>query len=119
MTVSMHQLAASSTWWFGPQPRLVWVEMAVGLPKGPCYPDTPLTQTIFFAVLPLKRRAARILFEIVRMFSLFSCLPLACLLIFLLLLMSGNVHPNPGPIFRCVCGKSDVEEKIGAMLHLL
>ena len=37
---------------------------------------------------------------------LFSCpsLALLCLLILLLPLMSGNVHPNPGPIFPCsVC----------------
>ena len=48
------------------------------------------------------------LHDVGRLFSLF---PLSCptsallrLLILLLLLMSGNVHPNPGPIFSCsVC----------------
>ena len=29
---------ATPTWWCGPRPRLVWVEMAVGLPGGPSYP---------------------------------------------------------------------------------
>ena len=46
-------------------------------------------------------------FKIGRLFSLFlfSCPSLALLrLLILLLLMSGNVHPNPGPIFPCsVC----------------
>ena len=53
-----------------------------------------------------RRRAAHSFFKIGRLFSLFSCPSLACLrlLILLLLLMSGNVHPNPGPIFPCsVC----------------
>ena len=39
-----------------------------------------------------------------KLFSLFCCLSLACLLILLLLLMSGSVHPNPVPVFPCsVC----------------
>ena len=55
-----------------------------------------------------RRRAAHSFFKIGRLFSLFlfSCPSLALLrlLILLLLLMSGNVHPNPGPIFPCsVC----------------
>ena len=52
-----------------------------------------------------RRRAAHSFFKIDRLFSLFlfSCPSLALfrLLILLLLLMSGNVHPNPGPIFPC------------------
>ena len=61
-------------------------------------------------MLPLndRRKAARSFFKIGRLFSLFlfSCPSLALLrlLILLLFLMSGNVHPNPGPIFPCsVC----------------
>ena len=65
---------------------------------------------IFSLCCPLndRRRAAHSIYKIGRLFSLFlfSCPTLALLrlLIFLLLLMSGNVHPNPGPIFPCsVC----------------
>ena len=103
----LHQSTAASTWWCGPRPRLGWVEMAVGLPEGPSYPGSPLH---FFAMLPLndRRRAAHSFFKIGRLFSLFlfSCPYLALLrpLILLLLLMSGNFYPNPGPIFPCsVC----------------
>ena len=98
----LHQLTAASTWWCGPQPRLGWVEMAVGLPEGPSYPGH--SPFIFSLCCPLndRRRAAHSIFKIGRLFSLFllSCLTLALLrLILLLLLMSGNVHPNP--IFPC------------------
>ena len=65
---------------------------------------------IFSLCCPLndRRRAAHSIYKIGRLFSLFplSCPTLAFLrlLILLLLLMSGNVHPNPGPIFPCsVC----------------
>ena len=63
---------------------------------------------IFSLCCPLndRRRAAHSFHKIGRLFSLFSCLSLARLRLFilLLLLMSGNVHPNPGPIFPCsVC----------------
>ena len=65
---------------------------------------------IFSLCCPLndRRRSAHSFFKIGRLFSLFlfSCpfLALLRLLILLLLLMSGNVHPNPGPIFPCsVC----------------
>ena len=60
---------------------------------------------IFSLCCPLnnRRRAAHSILKIGRLFSLslFSCPSLArlCFLILLLLLMSGNVHPNPGPIF--------------------
>ena len=65
---------------------------------------------IFSLCCPLNdsRRAAHSFLKIGHLFSLslFSCPTLARLhlLILLLLLMSGNVHPNPGPIFPCfVC----------------
>ena len=62
---------------------------------------------IFSQCCPLNdcRRAAHNFLKIDRLFSfsLFSCSSLArlCLLILLFLLMSGNVHTNPGPIFPC------------------
>ena len=66
---------------------------------------------IFSLCCPLndRRRTTYSFLKIGRLFSLsfFSLLPCLArlpLLIFLLLLMSGNVHPNPGPIFPCsVC----------------
>ena len=49
-----------------------------------------------------RRRAAHSFLKIGRLFSLFSCpYPARLRLHILLLLMSGNVHPNPGPIFPC------------------
>ena len=85
------------------QPRLDWIKMAVGLPEGPSYPGTPPAQTIFLPCCPQndRRRAARNLFEI-GLFSLFSCLSLARFLILLLVLVSGNVYPNPCPVFPCL-----------------
>ena len=85
--------------------------MAVGLPEGLSYPGhSPL---IFSLCCPLndRRRAAHSIFKIGRLFSLFllSCPTFALLrlLILLLLLMSSNVHPNPGPIFPCsVCAEN-------------
>ena len=104
----LHQSTAASKWWWGPRPRLGWVEMAVGLPEDPSYPGH--SPFIFSLCCPLndRRRAAHSIFKIGRLFLLFllSCPTLALLrlLILLLLLMSGNVHPNPGPIFPCsVC----------------
>ena len=82
--------------------------MAVGLPRVPVTPGTP--QSFFYYATPLndRSRAAHSIYKIGRLSSLFlfSCPTLALLrlLILLLLLMSGNVHPNPGPIFPCsVC----------------
>ena len=59
----------------------------------------------FISLLCCCRRAAHSFLKISRLFSLFSCPSLARLrLLILLLLMSGNVHPNLGPIFPCsVC----------------
>ena len=85
-------------------PNPVW------LGRNGCWPsrgsqlsrDSPHTNH-FFAVLPLnyRRRAARSFFKIGLLSSLFPCLSLAHLLILLLVLISGNVHPNPYPIFPC------------------
>ena len=71
------------------------------LPEGPNYSGHSPHTNHFLPCFPLNDRdgAVRSLFEIGRLSSLFSCLSLARLLILLLLLMSGNVHPNPGPVF--------------------
>ena len=86
-----------------------------GLGRNGCWPSrwSQLPRAlpfIFSLCFPLNdcRRAAHSIYKIDRLFSLFlfSCPTLALLrfLILLLLLMSGNVHPNPGPIFPCsVC----------------
>ena len=86
-----------------------------GLGRNGCWPfrgsHLPRTLPFIFSLCcPLndRRRAPHSFFKIGRLFSLFlfSCASLALLrfLILLLLLMSGNVHPNPGPIFPCsVC----------------
>ena len=60
------------------QPHKGWVKMALGLPEGPSYPSTFLTQTIFLMCCPLndRRIAVRNLFEVSRLFSLF--LPFSC-----------------------------------------
>ena len=79
--------------------------MAVGLPEGPSYPGHFPRTTIFLPCCPLndRRRVARNLFKI-GLSSLFSCFSLARLLILLLLLVSGNVHPNLCSVFPCsVC----------------
>ena len=86
----------------------------LGLGRNGCWPSrgSQLPQAlpfIFSLCCPLndRRRAAHSIYKIGRLFSLFlfSCPSLALLrLLILLLLMSGNVHPNPGPIFPCsVC----------------
>ena len=86
-----------------------------GLGRNGCQPSrgSQLPRAIPFifslcCLLNDRRRAAHSFFKIGRLFSLFlfSCPSLALLrlLIVRLLLMSGIVHPNPGPIFLCsVC----------------
>ena len=86
-----------------------------GLGQNGCWPSRgsllPRVLPYIFSLccsLNDRRRAAHSIYKINRLFSLF---PLSCptfallrLLILLLLLMSGNVHPNPGSIFPCsVC----------------
>ena len=86
-----------------------------GLGRNGCWPSrgSQLPRALpfnFSLCCPLndRKRAAHSIYKIGRLFSLFlfSCPTLALLrlLILLLLLMSGNIHPNPGPIFPCsVC----------------
>ena len=86
-----------------PNPDWVALKLLLAFSRVPVTPDTPLTQTIFLpcSLLNHRRRVPRSLFKI-SLSSLFSCLSLAHLLIFLL--MSSNVHPSPCPIFPCsVC----------------
>ena len=94
-------------------PDPVWVgsKWLLAFPMVPVTPGTPLAQTIFSPCCSLnyRRRAARSFFKIGRLSSLFSCLSLALprLLILILLLMSGNVYPNPGPVSPCsVCARN-------------
>ena len=86
-----------------------------GLGQNGCWPSRgsqlPRALPFIFSLCCLlndRRRAAHSFFKIGCLFSLFlfSCPALTRLrlLILLLLLMSGNVHSNPGPIFPCsVC----------------
>ena len=101
----LHQSTAASMWWCGPRPRY-------GLGRNGSWPSpgSQLPQAlpfIFLLCCPLndRRRTAHSSFKIGCLFSLFlfSSPSLAHfrLLILLLLLMSGNVDPNPGPIFPC------------------
>ena len=80
---------------------------------------------IFSLCCPLndRRNAANSFLKIGRLFflSLFSCPSLASLrlLLFLLFLMSDNVHPNPGHIFSCSVSAGKVVWRASSMLHLL
>ena len=82
--------------------------MAVGLsdcPSCPSYSGHSLHTNHFLLCCPLndRRRAAHSFFKIGRLSSSFSCFSLSRprLLILLLLLMRGNVYPDPGSIFPC------------------
>ena len=110
--IKLHQSTAASTWWCGPQPRLDWVKMAVGLPEGPSYPGHSPYTSHFFPWSPLNdcRRVARSLFKI-GLSSVYSCLSLARLLILLLLLMSDNVYPNPCSVFPCLVCAGNVTRR--------
>ena len=94
-----HQSTAVSTWWCGPRPRLNWVEMAVGLPEGPSYSEHSPS---FFRYTTAEEQHTASSKSVA---CFLFCPSLAHLrLPILLLLMSGNVHPNPGSIFPCsVC----------------
>ena len=103
--IELREPTAASTWWCGPQPRVGWVKMAVGLPESPSYQGYSPHTSHFLPCSPLndRRRVACSLFKIGLSF-LFSYLSLARFIIIVLLLMSGNVHPNPCPVFPCsVC----------------
>ena len=107
--VCLRQSTAAPTCWCCPRPRLGLIEMAVGLPKSPSYLGH--FPSFFRRASPPHhhRRAANSFLKIGRLSSLFSCLSLACfrLLIVLLLLMSGNVQANLGPIYPCsVCAEN-------------
>ena len=89
----------------GAIPNPIWVELKwlLASPRVPVTLGTPLTQTIFLPCCTVndRRRAAHRFLKIGCVSSLFY-LSLARLLIHLLLLMSGNVHPNPCPAFPCL-----------------
>ena len=95
--IELHQSTAASTWWCGPRPVWVGSKWLLALLRVPVTPGTLFTQTIFSPCSPLNdgRRVARSLFII-------GLSSLECLLILLLFLMSGNVHPNLCPVFPCL-----------------
>ena len=97
----------------GAVPDPVWAgsKWLLDFPRVPVSPGTPF---IFLLCCSLNdcRSAAHSFLKINHLFSLslYSCPSLAHLrlLILFLLLMSGNVHPNPGPIFPCsVCAGNE------------
>ena len=103
-----------------PRPRLGWVEMAVGFPEGPSYPGhSPFIFSLCCHLTAEGQPTASS--NSVACFLFLSSLARLRLLILILLLMSGNVHANPGPIFHCsVCaGNETWRGKSNVMLHLL
>ena len=90
----------------GAVPDPIWVgpKWLLAFPRVPVTPGTPLH---FIAMQPPERPqkgSTQLLQNRSPVFTFSFLLPLSCLLILLLFLMSGNVHPNPGPIFPCsVC----------------
>ena len=74
--------------------------MDVGLPEGPSYHGYFSHPNDFLRCCPLndRRMPPCSLFKIGRLFTLFSCLSLACVF---LLLISSNLYPNPEPFFPC------------------
>ena len=86
-------------------------------------PVTSGTLLHFFAMLTPERPQKGSTQLLQNWSPVFSCSSLARLrlLILLFLLMSGDVHPNPGPIFLCsVCaGNVTWRGQVSAMLHLL
>ena len=89
-----------------PNPNWVGLKWLLAFPKVSVFPGTLFTQTISSPCCPVnhRRRVAHSFFKSSRLSSLFSCVSLAHLLILLLLVMNGNIHPNPCPAFPCsVC----------------
>ena len=89
----------------GAVPDPVWIgsKWLLAFPRVPVTPGTPLH---FLPCCPLndRKRVAHSFFKISQLFFFLFSLALLRPLILFLLLMSGNVHPNPGPIFPCsVC----------------
>ena len=92
----------------GAVPDPVWVgsKWLLAFPRVPVTPGFPLH---FFAILPPERPQKGSTQHLQNRSSVFTfsfLLPYSYLLrlLILLLLMSGNVHPDPGPIFPCsVC----------------
>ena len=73
--IFLHQSTATSTFWYGPRPRLGGVETAIGFSEGPNRPGHSSHTNHFSPCCPLndRRRVAGSLSEIDRLFSL-SCL---------------------------------------------
>ena len=74
----LHRSKAASTWWCGSRPRLGWVKMAVGFPEGLSYPGHYPHANLFSPCSSLneRKRAARNLSEIGRLFSFLPAFPI-------------------------------------------
>ena len=93
-----------------PDPVWVWSKWLLAFPKVPFTPGhCPRTNHIF-AVLPPERMQQGSMQLLQNRSPVFSLLPFSCpssSSFLLLLLMSGNVHPKPGPVFSCsVCAEN-------------
>ena len=88
----LHQRPATSTWWCSPLPNGDGSKWQDRSPEGLDRKVAPIVSDCFFAGCPLTGHnwAAPLL--------LIDRTPFRRLLILALLLISGNVHPNPGPI---------------------
>ena len=92
LNVVVHQSPATSTWWCSPLPNGDGPKWQDRSPEGLDRNSPPLSRTVFSLGRPLTGHnwAAPLL--------LTDRTPFRRLLILALLLISGNVHPNPGPI---------------------
>ena len=89
-SVPLHQSSVASTWWCGPQPRLVWVEMAVGLLEGLSYPGHSPHKSFFCRDWKGSTQS----------FKSVDCYFSSLSRLLILLVMSGYIHLSPGPIFH-------------------
>ena len=87
----LHQRPAASSWWCSPPPMGMGRNGRKDLPRGLTKRSPPLSWTVFSLGCPLTGHnwAAPLLIDRT---------PFKRLLILALLLISGNVHLNPGPV---------------------
>ena len=101
---SLHQRPATSTWWCSPIPNGDGSKWQDRSPRGL---DRKVTPESLPPLSPHTKKVAPIVFSLSRLLTghnwvapllLIDRTPFRHLLILALLLISGNVHPNPGPI---------------------
>ena len=124
---TLHQRQATSTWWCGPLPCIGEGRNGLSIPRGfhpraflpwttllIFYPRCPMRGHIWTALLnPIDRTPISSTFFLTtssnpffhpKLLLYLSHSPLS--LILMLLLISGDIHPNPGPIDPCsVCSR--------------